>query len=133
MNVGKYLRGEDRHVGTARITPAPTLFRFRYQLAGGHVHVRFFAGKGTLSLGLAGTFCLRAEEWEDFKTLFPAPGNVEFALEPSPVSSSNDVLVWPDKTFCLRAELPEYARQKGDDYIVLRADSPEWIEFFNGQ
>ena len=113
------------------MTP-PTLFRFRYLLAGGHVHVRFFAGKGTLSLGLAGTFCLRAEEWEDFKSLFPSPGNVEFVHEPSPVSSGNDLLVWPDKTFCLRSELKEYAHQ-GDDYAVLRADSPEWVKFFNGQ
>lgn len=44
-----------------------TLIRFQYKEQGGHTHVRMFTGKGTLSLGLAGTLILRNEEWADFK------------------------------------------------------------------
>lgn len=55
-----------------------TLFRVRWELLGGHVHMRVFAGKGTLSLGLAGTLVMRLEEFEDFRRELYRPGNVEF-------------------------------------------------------
>ena len=42
------------------------LFRFRSSVAGGHTHVRLFAGKGVASLGLCGTLVFRNEEWIEF-------------------------------------------------------------------
>lgn len=61
--------------------PAPTLFRFRYEVLGAHTHVRLFAGKGSLTLGLAGTFVLRNEEFEDLRRELGGPGNIEFVDE----------------------------------------------------
>lgn len=46
------------------------LFRFRYCEAGGHTHIRFFAGKGEGSLGNAGSFVLRNEEFKLFRESF---------------------------------------------------------------
>lgn len=43
-----------------------TLFRLRYEVKGGHTHVRFFAGKGSASLGKCGDLVFRNEEWEEF-------------------------------------------------------------------
>lgn len=57
------------------------LFRIYYQTRGNHTHLRVFAGKGTLSLGLAGTLVLRNEEWEAFTDEFRVPGNVEILEE----------------------------------------------------
>lgn len=37
-------------------------FRFRYKIAGGHVHVRVFAGTGD-TLGKCGDLVFREEEW----------------------------------------------------------------------
>ena len=42
------------------------LFRLRYKVLGGHTHVRFFAGKGSLSLGKCGDLVFRNEEWDAF-------------------------------------------------------------------
>jgi hypothetical protein len=39
----------------------------RWELKGLHVHVRLFAGKGTLSLGRCGEFVMRVDEWEEFQ------------------------------------------------------------------
>lgn len=39
--------------------------------------------------------------------------------------SNEDIIVWPDGTFCCRLELPEYGYM-GDDYIVYPVDSAEW-------
>lgn len=44
-----------------------TYFRVRYEIRGGHVHMRVFAGKGSMSLGLCGTLVMRVEEFEDFR------------------------------------------------------------------
>lgn len=44
-----------------------TYFRVYYKILGGHVHMRVFAGKGSLSLGLCGTLVMRVEEFEDFR------------------------------------------------------------------
>lgn len=62
----------------------PTLFKLYAEVLGGHTHVRVFAGKGTLSLGLAGTLVFRNEEWEDFKAFCNRPGNVEIVLDEEP-------------------------------------------------
>lgn len=43
------------------------LYRFYYHKAGGHVHVRVFAGKGTFSLGKCGDLCFRDYEWDHFR------------------------------------------------------------------
>lgn len=40
-------------------------FRLRYEVLGGHTHVRFFAGRGA-TLALCGTLVFRNEEWEEF-------------------------------------------------------------------
>ena len=43
------------------------LYRFYYRKAGGHVHVRVFAGKGAGSLGKCGDLCFRDYEWDHFR------------------------------------------------------------------
>lgn len=43
-----------------------TLFRLKHETCGGHVHVRVFAGKGTLTLANCGTLVMRVDEWKDF-------------------------------------------------------------------
>lgn len=43
------------------------LYRFRYTIAGGHVHVRMFAGKGVGSLGKCGALVFRDHEWDHFR------------------------------------------------------------------
>lgn len=60
-----------------------TLFRLKYEVLGGHTHVRVFAGKGSLSLGKCGDLCFRNEEWEDFKKElgWPKAGNIEILEE----------------------------------------------------
>jgi len=47
-------------------------------------------------------------------------------MKPDP----DDVFLWPDGTFCDRSEywMDEYG-WKSDDFIVIRAGSPEWIKF----
>jgi hypothetical protein len=42
------------------------LFRFRYQVQGGHTHVRMFAGKSVPALGKCGDLVFRNEEWNEF-------------------------------------------------------------------
>lgn len=42
-------------------------FRFRYFQGPGHTEVRLFAGKSEGSLGCAGSFVLRNDEFEIFK------------------------------------------------------------------
>jgi hypothetical protein len=53
-----------------------TRFRFRWELLGGHVHVRVFAGQeNSSSFGKAGELVFREEEWADFRRLIGAkPG-----------------------------------------------------------
>ncbi len=58
-----------------------TLFRFRYKKQGGHTHVRLFAGKGSLSLGLCGSLVFRNEEWEDFVGMISLEDNIEIKEE----------------------------------------------------
>ena len=41
-------------------------FRLRYEVIGGHTHVRFFAGKSSSSLGKCGDLVFRNEEWQEF-------------------------------------------------------------------
>lgn len=43
-----------------------SLFRMYYERLGEHVHVRVFAGKGTLTLAQCGRLVFRNEEWDDF-------------------------------------------------------------------
>ena len=45
------------------------IFKFRYRRAGGHVHVRVFAGGNPDALGLAGHLTFRPDEWEDLRDL----------------------------------------------------------------
>lgn len=45
------------------------LFRFRYLQAGGHTHVRVFAGVSEGALGKCGDLTFRNEEWEEFKNV----------------------------------------------------------------
>ncbi len=42
------------------------LFRMRFEVLGGHTHVRFFAGGSAMSLGKCGDLTFRNEEWEAF-------------------------------------------------------------------
>jgi hypothetical protein len=57
------------------------LFRFRYEVRGGHTHVRLFAGPGSLSLGLCGNLVFRNAEWEQFKAELDRPGMIEILEE----------------------------------------------------
>lgn len=41
----------------------------------------------------------------------------------------DDVILWPDETWCYRSELEEMSHMS-DDYLVLRVDSPKYREFF---
>ena len=45
------------------------IFKFRFHRAGGHVHVRVFAGTNPDALGLAGHLTFRPDEWDAFETL----------------------------------------------------------------
>jgi hypothetical protein len=67
------------------MTPATVyLFRFRYEVLGGHTHVRLFAGRGTLSLGKCGDLVFRNEEWHAFVKEVnrgKAGGDIEFVPE----------------------------------------------------
>lgn len=42
--------------------------------------------------------------------------------------SNEDIMVWPDGTFCCRLELPEYGYM-GDDYVTHPVGSPEWKSY----
>lgn len=42
------------------------MFRIYYEVAGGHVHCRFFAGKNPGSLGKCGDFTMRKDEFDVF-------------------------------------------------------------------
>lgn len=46
--------------------------------------------------------------------------------------SIEDVMVWPDGSWCCRYELPEMGH-KSDDYVTLRHGSPEWEAFFESE
>lgn len=58
------------------------IFKFRYCEQGGHTHITVFAGKSEGSLGNAGAFVLRNEEWTEFKKTFSlaqlSNGTVQF-------------------------------------------------------
>lgn len=58
------------------------IFKFRYCEQGGHTHVTLFAGRSEGSLGNAGAFVLRNEEWTAFKNTFRtlpiSTGEVQF-------------------------------------------------------
>lgn len=61
-----------------------TMFRLRWKEAGGHTHVRVFAGKGTISLGHCGNLVFRNEEWADFLEELdqrPPGGTIEVVAE----------------------------------------------------
>ena len=62
-----------------------TIFRIYYEQLGGHVHMSLFAGTTLGSLGLAGTLCLREEEFADFKRL----ANTSFIFTDRKVDFSN--------------------------------------------
>lgn len=44
--------------------------------------------------------------------------------------SGDDILVWPDDTWCFRQFLDEYAHMS-DDFRVIPVDTPEWDAFIN--
>lgn len=47
-----------------------------------------------------------------------------------PVEHGDDIIIWPDGTYCDRRELADYGRM-GDDYEVLWTDTGTWIAFVN--
>ena len=44
--------------------------------------------------------------------------------------SGEDVLEWPDGTWCTRDELPDMSHMS-DDYIVHPYSSPSWFNFMH--
>ncbi len=42
--------------------------------------------------------------------------------------NSDDIIRWPDDTWCYRDELPGY-NHKSDDYEVILYASPAWHQF----
>jgi hypothetical protein len=67
------------------------LFRFRYHEAGGHTHVRMFAGPTSRGLGLCGTLVFRNDEFAAYRaavereagTMFGGPA-IEFLPDHMP-------------------------------------------------
>lgn len=47
-----------------------------------------------------------------------------------PVEHGDDIIIWPDGTYCERRELGGY-NHMGDDYQVLWTDTGTWIAFVN--
>lgn len=58
-------------------------FRFRYQVAGGHTHVRFFAGTGD-TLGKCGDLVFRNEEWRLFNQVLKGVSHPDVSLQVVP-------------------------------------------------
>lgn len=52
------------------------IYKFKHSKRGGHVHVKFFAGRNIHTLGLAGDFTLRVEEWPLFTDMLHAGAHV---------------------------------------------------------
>jgi len=50
------------------------IFKLKYKLLGGHVHVRVFAGKNPSALTSCGKLIFREEEWEVFHSDLDAAG-----------------------------------------------------------
>lgn len=46
-----------------------------------------------------------------------------------PEAKPDDVILWPDGTWCFHENRPEYS-QMSDDYKTLYEGSAEWIAFF---
>jgi len=44
-----------------------TLFRFRFEILGGHTHVGLWAGRREAALGKCGNLVFRNEEWDEFR------------------------------------------------------------------
>ena len=44
-------------------------------------------------------------------------------------SNRDDIIVWPDDSWCYRHELEEFGTHKSDDYRVIKDDSAEWHDF----
>ena len=61
------------------------IFRIYYEAAGGHVHMRVFAGKRDGALGKCGDLCMRIEEFDDFRAL-TQHSQIEFRAENSRTS-----------------------------------------------
>ncbi len=59
--------GERRRLRSPHKRVRVVIFRFRYQVAGGHVHIRMFAGYHDGALGKCGDLCMRHEEFEVFR------------------------------------------------------------------
>ena len=47
-------------------------------------------------------------------------------------SSSNDIFMWPDNTWCF-AEAASEMSHMSDDYEIIFAGSPEWDEILGNQ
>lgn len=60
-----------------------TGFRIYYDIPGGHVHMRVFAGEGTGAFAKAGTLVLREKEFEDLRWNLLTQSNIEFINEKS--------------------------------------------------
>lgn len=43
------------------------IFRIYWTKAGGHIHMRFFAGKQEGALGKCGDLCMRSYEFDEFR------------------------------------------------------------------
>ena len=65
------------------------LFRIYYETAGGHTHMRIFAGKSEGALGKCGDLCMRNEEFEIFRI---CTHNIEFRPESRKVTIGDE---WP--------------------------------------
>lgn len=55
---------------------SPLAARFRYQLIGGHMHIRVFAGKSGCTYGKAGDLIFTEEEWARLENVLKAGSGV---------------------------------------------------------
>ena len=45
-------------------------------------------------------------------------------------TSDDDLILWPDGTWCFRSDLPMYSHMS-DDYTVVPVDTDPYEEFFS--
>lgn len=56
------------------------------------------------------------------------PGPVPHVQEA--LMDADDLILWPDGTWCFRHELPQYGHMS-DDYRTIPVDTDEYEEFFS--
>ena len=59
------------------------------------------------------------------------PTEVIITLNEYTANKPDDILLWPDSTWCFRHELSQYSHMS-DDYETIKSDSGKWATFIAG-